>query len=65
MCVYGAVGAGLLRACISYVAAIVAFSAKDKTAYLNCAGETELCLAVSLLVFPVRIYYNIGNGPFC
>ena len=35
-----------------------------KTASLNLAGETQLCLAVSLLVFLARIYYNSRNGPW-
>ena len=64
MCAYGAAGAGLRRACISSVAAIVAFLPRIKTASLNCAGENQLCLAVSLIVFMVRIYYNSGNGPW-
>ena len=32
-------------------------------AHLNCAGETLLCLDVSLLVFLARIYCNSVNGP--
>ena len=40
------------------------FPLRIETASLNCAGETQLCLAVSLLVFLVRIYYNSSNGPW-
>ena len=63
MCAYGAAGAGLWRACISSVAAIFAFPPMIETASLNCAGETQICLAVSMLVFLARIYCNSVNGP--
>ena len=64
MCAYGAAGAGLRRACISSVAAIIAFPPRIKTASLNCVGENQLCMAVSLLLFLAHIYCSSGNGPW-
>ena len=41
MCAYGASGAGLWRAWISYVAAMVAFSAEDRNAILHVCGRNS------------------------
>ena len=41
MCAYGSSGAGLQRACISSVAAIVAFSAEDKNGTLEFYGRNS------------------------
>ena len=41
MCAYGAAGAGLRRACISSVAAIVAFSAKDRNGIFELCGRNS------------------------
>ena len=38
MCAYGDAGAGLRRAWISYVAAMVAFSAEDRNGILQFCG---------------------------
>ena len=39
MCAYGAAGAGLRRACISSVAAIVSFPAKDRNGIFEFCGR--------------------------
>ena len=41
MCAYGAAGAGLKRACISYVATIVAFSAEDRNGIFELCGRNS------------------------
>ena len=41
MCAYGAAGAGLRRAWISYVAAMVAFSAEDRNGILELCGRNS------------------------
>ena len=41
MCAYGAAGAGLRRACISYIDAIVAFSAEDRNGILELCGRNS------------------------
>ena len=41
MCAYGGTGAGLRRACISSVAAIVAFSAEDRNGILELCGRNS------------------------
>ena len=41
MCAYGDAGAGLRRACISSVADIVAFSAKDRNVIFELCGRNS------------------------
>ena len=41
MCAYGAAGAGLRRAWISSVAAMVAFSAEDGNGFLELCGRNS------------------------
>ena len=41
MCAYGAADAGLQRAWISYVAAMVAFSAEDQNVILQLCGRNS------------------------
>ena len=41
MCAYGAAGDGLQRACISSVAAIVAFSAEDQNKIFELCGRNS------------------------
>ena len=40
------------------------FQPRIEMAYYNCEGETQLCLAVLLLLFLEFICCNIGNDPW-
>ena len=51
MCVYGAAGAGLCKACISSVAAIVAFSVEDINSIFElCRRNSTVSGCIAALV---------------
>ena len=64
MYAYDAAGAGLRRAWISYVAAMVAFSAEDRNGILElCRRNSNLYGCITAL-FLARICCSSGNGPW-